>query len=126
MTDGVKIIAVLSMIAIITFMIKGFGGGFGYILGAVVLILTAMYFVGNVSQVIEYVLTVDNTASSAVKIAVKALGIAYLTEFVTSICKDVGENGIAFGVQTVGKTEILILGFPLFKELVDICTKLAD
>lgn len=47
----------------------------------------------------------------------KALGIAYLTNITAQICRDCGENGIAGGVETVGKIELLLLALPLLSEV---------
>ncbi|MBQ8208229.1 MAG: hypothetical protein IJZ89_05795 [Clostridia bacterium] len=51
------------------------------------------------------------------RIVMKALGISYLTQITSGICRDCGENSIAGGVETVGKIELLLLALPLFNEV---------
>lgn len=47
----------------------------------------------------------------------KALGIAYLTNITSSVCRDCGENGLAGGVEAVGRVELLLLALPLFSDV---------
>ena len=50
-------------------------------------------------------------------ILLKALGIAFLTHCAADLCKESGEVGLATGVESVGKLEILLLCLPLMEEL---------
>lgn len=49
----------------------------------------------------------------------KAAGISMLTETGTEICKSAGESGVAGYVSLLGKTEILMITLPLFRQLVE-------
>lgn len=60
----------------------------------------------------------------SLEILLKALCIALLTHVTSSICKDAGESGIAGLVETAGKLEILLLSFPLIKEILLISSEL--
>lgn len=50
----------------------------------------------------------------------KCLGIAFLSEITASVCRDAGEESIAKNVELIGKTEIIILSFPLLQKLFEI------
>lgn len=54
----------------------------------------------------------------------KALGIAYLTHITAQICRDCGEVGIAGGVETVGKIELLLLALPILSEVLSIAEEM--
>ena len=43
---------------------------------------------------------------------IKMLGIAYLSEFSSGICKDAGQQAIALQIEMFGKISILILSIP--------------
>lgn len=58
--------------------------------------------------------------SDYIKILFKALGVCYLTQFSSDICKDCGENAIASAVDIFGKIQLIILALPLFEGLIDI------
>lgn len=51
------------------------------------------------------------------KTVIKALGISFLTGICAEVCRGAGENGLASGVENVGKTEILLLALPMLEEV---------
>ena len=58
------------------------------------------------------------------QILIKALGIAFLTEVASGICRDGGEASLATWVETAGKLEILILSLPLVEHILDAAKEL--
>lgn len=52
-------------------------------------------------------------------VLLKAIAIAYLTQFGADVCIDAGENAIASKVQFVGKILILFISLPLFISVFD-------
>jgi stage III sporulation protein AD len=53
-------------------------------------------------------------------IILKSLGIAYITEFTSAICKDAGEKSIAGKVELAGKIAIFFVALPVFTSLLDL------
>ena len=53
------------------------------------------------------------------EILIKALCIGLLTHVTASVCRDAGEGGIAALSEMAGKIEIILLSFPLIKEIID-------
>ena len=56
----------------------------------------------------------------------KAMGIAFLTQIGASVCRDCGENGLATWVEMAGKIEILLLSFPLIRDVLSEATALLN
>lgn len=54
----------------------------------------------------------------------RILGIAYITEFGTQVCKDAGESALAFKVAMAGKVMILILAAPIITTILDTVSRL--
>lgn len=50
----------------------------------------------------------------------KIIGIAYITEFGSEICKDAGEGAIASKVELAGKVIIIVLAVPIITSLLDL------
>ena len=50
---------------------------------------------------------------------VKMLGITYVAEFSSSICKDAGYQTIAQQIEIFGKLAILVLSMPVLLALLD-------
>ena len=56
----------------------------------------------------------------------RALGIALICELTAILCRDLGERGLAQGVQLFGKLEIILLSLPLLDQILDIAKELLD
>ncbi len=54
----------------------------------------------------------------------KIIGIAYVAEFGTQVCRDAGENALAFKVELAGKVMILVLAAPIISTIFDTVTRL--
>lgn len=50
---------------------------------------------------------------------IKMIGIAYVAEFASGICRDCGYGGIASQVEMAGKTIIMCMSFPIIIALLD-------
>lgn len=59
----------------------------------------------------------DNDLFSGV---LKVVGVAYLTEYASSICKDSGADGLSSKILLAGKISIFALSLPLVKALVEL------
>ena len=49
----------------------------------------------------------------------KVIGIAYLCEFASNICKDSGSQSVAGHVELAGKLTILVMSMPIIMSLLD-------
>lgn len=54
-----------------------------------------------------------------IKLILKMVGITYLCEFGTQICKDMGQGAIAAQVEMFGKIMVLITGLPIVLAIVE-------
>ena len=57
-------------------------------------------------------------------ILIKITGIAFLTEFATSICKDSGETAIANKIDLGGKVLIIAISIPIISSLLETVIKI--
>lgn len=57
------------------------------------------------------------------KILIKITGIAYLIDFGSNICKDVGESAIASKVDFAGKIIIITMSLPILTTLLETVTE---
>ena len=58
-----------------------------------------------------------------IEIMFKVIGVSYMCEFMSAVCKDAGESSIAVKIDIAGKLIILSASLPVFKELISIITK---
>jgi len=54
-----------------------------------------------------------------IKLILKMVGVTYLCEFGTQICKDVGQGAIALQVELFGKIMVLIIGLPILLSIIE-------
>ena len=58
------------------------------------------------------------------QIILKTLAIAYMTQISGEMCRECGESSIAFGIETVGKIEIVVLSLPLINNIISMAGEL--
>ena len=51
---------------------------------------------------------------------IRVLGITYLVQFASQVCRDAGENAIAMKMELAGKVVILSLSFPVLKMVLEL------
>lgn len=69
----------------------------------------------------ERLLSVD---MEYVNLLMKMIGVTYLSEFASSICRDAGYSAVAGQIELVGKLTILTIGMPIILALFEIMVKL--
>ena len=65
-----------------------------------------------------------NGASEFLKILIKITGIAFLTEFAVSVCKDAGESAISSKVDLAGKVIIVTMSIPIISSMLETVLKI--
>ena len=75
----------------------------------------------TIIDTLKKTIAVDNTHLA---ILVKMLGIAYISEFTSTICKDCGYSSIAMQVETAGKCIMISMSFPVILALLEVVVRL--
>ena len=57
--------------------------------------------------------------SSYINILLKVIGITYIAEFASGLCKDAGYKSIGDQIELVGKLSIIAMGMPIILALLD-------
>ncbi|ADQ04347.1 stage III sporulation protein AD [Caldicellulosiruptor owensensis OL] len=98
----------------------------GLAVAVIVGILIFLMLIDKLVYVVEKIVEMSNRVSFAsgyVKTLIKMTGIALVSEYTASVCKDSGESAIAEKVEFAGKIIILFLSLPLIMSLFDLITK---
>lgn len=83
----------------------------------------AIVFLSLISSVLEPVLELrDMLFDAGIKasyftVALKTLGICFITGFISDICRDFGQTALAGWSETVGKCAIFVMSVPILAEL---------
>ena len=121
--DIVKIIGVGLIALIIIIILKQYKPEFSVYVSIIAGIIILSMVIGKLSSVINILLNLSNragTGSDFLKILLKITGIAILTEFAVSICKDSGENSIASKIDLGGKIIVISISIPIITALLEL------
>ncbi len=97
------------------------------VLAAGILILFCCY--DGLSQIIKSVESFyRHLGENAVyvKVLLKIVGIAYISEFCSNLCKDVGYGVLSAQVELAGKLTILVCALPILSGLIKVMDKLME
>ena len=126
-TDIFKILAILLVSAVMGLILKQKNSEYailvsvaaGVITASVILKGLAASFGAIKSQIESYGLEAEYF-----KIAIKALGIGYITSFIADICRDSGQTALATKAELAGKAAIFTLSLPLLISVLNIAVGL--
>ncbi|MBR6504958.1 MAG: stage III sporulation protein AD [Clostridia bacterium] len=118
-------IGLISLIVIVV--IKQYRPEFAVYVSIIAGLLIMGFVISKLSGIIEILRTLANKASlnsSFLGILIKVTGIAILTEFTASICKDAGEGAITTKVDLGGKVIIMSMSIPIISSLLETILKI--
>ena len=125
--DIVKIIGIGLISLIIIIIVRQYKPEFtlyvSLLAGAIILLL----IMDKVSGIIEMLTNLSNKTSinnDFLTLLIKITGIAFLTEFAVSICKDSGEAAIASKIELGSKIIIISMSIPIISSLLEVILKI--
>lgn len=125
--DIIKIIGIGLISLIIIVILKQYKSEFAIYVSLSAGILIFALIVSKISGIIDVLKSIANKASinnEFLVLLIKITGIAILTEFAVSICKDSGESAIASKVDLGGKVIIMSMSIPIMSSLLQIIIKI--
>ena len=125
--DIIKIIGIAFIAVIIIVILKQYKPEFAIyasILAGVFILALASDTLSGIIDMIKSISSKTNINNEFLIILIKITGIAILTEFAVSICKDAGESAIASKVDIGGKILIISLSIPIINALIDTIVKI--
>lgn len=117
---GLAIVAVAAALMALNF--KSFKSEYGIFISIGVSILATGAVLSQLDYLIEIVETIrayiglDNVYILTV---LKIIGITYVAEFASDVCKDCGYSSMANQVQVVGKLTVLCISMPILLALLE-------
>ena len=125
--DIIKIIGIAFIAVIIIVILKQYRPEFAIyasIIAGVLILTLASGTLSGIINMINSISSKTNINSDFLVILTKITGIAILTEFAVSICKDSGESAIASKVDIGGKVIIISMSIPIINALIDTVVKI--
>lgn len=127
MEEIIKIIGIGLIALILIIIIKQYRPEFALyislIAGALILYF-ALDEIKNVINLLKQICEKSGVNSKFLSILIKMTGIAFLSEFAISICKDAGEGALASKVELGSKAIIISMSVPIIYNLLDVILKI--
>lgn len=123
----IKIIGVGFVAIIIISIIKQYKPEFTIyvsILAGVIILAFATDKISGIINLLQNIASKTNININFIKILIKITGIAILTEFASSVCKDAGDTAIASKVDIGGKVLIVSFSVPIIQSLLETVLKI--
>ena len=124
--DIVKIIGIAFLALIIIIILKQYKPEFvvyvSILAGAIILFMSMGKLTGIIT-ILQNIASKTKVNGEFLSILIKITGIAFLTEFAVSVCKDAGETAIASKVDLGGKVIIIAISIPIISALLETILK---
>ncbi len=118
-----QIVAIGLVATILSVLIKNEKPEIGMYISLVAGIIIFLFIVTKLQSVIGILSQLSNKInidSIYLSIILKIVGIAYIAEFGSQICKDAGEGVMASKIEFAGKVLIMIMAVPILAALMDL------
>ena len=120
--DIIKIIALIIII-----ILKQYRPEFVIYVSIIAGVIILILIMDKVSAIIDLLTSLSNKTvinNEFLVLLIKITGIAFLTEFSVSICKDSGETAIANKIDIGGKVLIISMSIPIIASLLETIIKI--
>lgn len=124
--DIIKIIGIGLISLIIAITVKQYKPEFAIYISIMAGILIFALAFDKLAEIVRLLTNLANKTSvnnKFINLLIKITGIAILTEFAVSLCKDAGENAIATKIDIGGKIIIVAVSIPIISSLLETVTK---
>lgn len=122
----IKIIGIGLLSLIVIIILKQYRPEFAVyasLIAGLLILLIAMDKLSGVVNLLNSLSSKANINNQFLSIILKITGIAFLTEFAVSICKDSGETAIASKIDLGGKVIIIGMSIPIISALLELIIK---
>lgn len=114
--DFIRLTALIIIVAVMTVLLRTRLPEYSFLLVLAAVCVSLLFVLGYIFPHIEKLRSLfEKSGNTSVYfgIALKALGIAYITDFAVNTCRDFGLNSLAQIAQITGKGAVFILSIPL-------------
>ena len=120
--DIFKILGFIFIAAALCIILKSYKTEYALVLAVCSALVVLTLIIKNITAPLNLIkdkISESGIDSSYFKVAVKALGIGYITSFIAEACRDAGQNSLALKAELAGKCAIFILSVPLILSILE-------
>lgn len=123
----IKIIGIALIALIIIILLKQYKPEFAIYISLLTGVLILLFVVDDLKNIITLLQSISDKTSinkNFLTLLIKITGIAFLSEFAVSVCKDAGEGAIASKIEIGSKIIIIGMSIPILSSLLEIILKI--
>lgn len=123
----IKIIGIALIALVIIIMLKQYRPEYAIFISILTGILILILVMDRLTVIINLIQSIEDKFSintQFIALLIKITGIAFLSEFAVSICKDSGEAAIASKIEIGSKIIIISMSIPIISSLLEIILKI--
>ncbi len=117
------------IVVLIAIKIKDMDSGYGVILSIAGCVMVMYFVVLRFRQIADYIDRITAYISvniTYIDVILKMIGLAYVCQFSSDICRDAGYNAIASQVEMAGKISLILLSMPVLMSVIDLVVKIVE
>lgn len=88
---------------------------------ALVLLVYLMQAMESITVMIREIMDKSGLDNKYFSALIKIIGISYLTQLSSEICKDAGQGAIALKLEMIGKVFVMLLSMPIIQGFLEVC-----
>ena len=125
--EVIRIIGIGLIALIIIILLKQYKPEFAIYISLLTGVLIILLLVDQLTGIVNLIQSIAGKAninSQFLALLIKITGIAFLSEFAVSICRDSGEGAIASKIELGSKIIIISMSIPIFSSLLELILKI--
>lgn len=125
----ISVVFAAVIVVLIALKLREMGSGYGILMSIGACVMMMYFVIGRFRQITGYIdrlvsyVSVDITY---IDIILKMIGIAYICQFATDICRDAGYQAIASQVEMAGKISLILLSMPVLMSVIDLVVAIVE
>ena len=125
--DIIKIVGIGLVALVIIILLKQYKPEFAIYISLLTGVLILILIMDKLTGIVNLIQSIVNQSyinTEFITLLIKITGIAFLSEFAVSICKDSGEAAIASKIEIGSKIIIISMAIPILSSLLELILKL--
>lgn len=121
--DVVSVVVLALLAALMAVVLKQYKPEYAVV---ITIITAAVILIGIISMIIPIISEIRKMMDQAaidydyITILIKAVGICYITQFASDVCKDAGQISISNKIELAGKVALCLSALPLYRDLLSL------
>lgn len=125
--DILKILGICLIVAVLCVLLRQYKPEYALLISALGGTMLLIFLVGQIVPAfssLKTFLSRFGLEAFYFTVALKAVGIGYITQFIADTCRDAGQGAIASKAEFAGRSGIFLLSIPLLQKILELAEQL--